>query len=139
MIPVVFDASVVAAACGWTSEPYHCLLLVARRRVRSFASEYIVAEWRTTIHKMEGKATKFRRSPWPTLEGLIELSRLVSSVSLGKQRSRDPNDDPYLACALAAHAEFIISRDPDLLVLEKPFGVEIMTPRAFLNHFHRKL
>ena len=41
--------------------------------------------------------------------------------------------DPYLACALAARASFIISRDPDLLTLDKPFGVEILTPRAHLS------
>ena len=40
---------------------------------------------------------------------------------------------PYLACALAASAGLIISRDLDLLVLGKPFGVEIITPRELLT------
>ena len=133
MIPVVLDASVVAAACGWTSEPYQCVVLVARRRLRSFVTQEIVEEWRSTITKMQLKGAKFRRSPWPALDGLIGLSRLVSPVPLGKQRSRDPGDDPYLACALGARAEFIITRDPDLLELEKPFGIQILTPRAFLS------
>ena len=133
MIPVVLDASVVGAACGWTSEPYQCVVLVARRRLRSFVTQEIVEEWRSTITKMELKGAKFRRSPWPALDGLIGLSRLVSPAPLGKQRSRDPSDDPYLACALAARAEFIITRDPDLLELEKPFGIQILTPRAFLS------
>lgn len=52
---------------------------------------------------------------------------------LGKPRSRDPRDDPYLACALAGEAGFIISRDPHLLDLQQPFGIEIVTPRAFLS------
>lgn len=50
---------------------------------------------------------------------------------LGKRRSRDVKDDPFLACALASRAEFIVTKDKDLLVLEKPFGVEIVTPREF--------
>ena len=34
---------------------------------------------------------------------------------------------------LAAHADWLGSRDSDLLVLGKPFGMEILTPRAFLS------
>jgi len=46
-------------------------------------------------------------------------------------------------CALAARAEFVITRDPDLLELEKPFGIQMLTPRAFLSRlqaglWHRK-
>jgi uncharacterized protein len=133
VIPVVLDASVVAAACGWTSEPCQCVVLVARRRLRSFVTPEIVEEWRSTLTKMQLKGAKFRRSPWPALDGLIGLSRFVSPVPLGNQRSRDPGDDPYLTCALAARAEFIIARDPDLLELEKPFGIQNLTPRAFLG------
>jgi predicted nucleic acid-binding protein len=107
--------------------------------LRSYVTQEIVAEWRATITKMEMKGAKFRRSPWPALDGLIGLSRLVSPASLGKQRSRDPGDDPYLACALAARAEFVITRDPDLLDLGKPFGIQILTPRALLSRLQAGL
>ena len=46
-------------------------------------------------------------------------------------------DDPYLACALAAGAQVIVSLDHDLLALEKPFGIEIITPRALLSRLQR--
>jgi predicted nucleic acid-binding protein len=52
---------------------------------------------------------------------------------LGKQRSRDPKDDPVLACALAARADYLISNDRDLLALGKPFGIAIVTPAEFLR------
>lgn len=137
MILAVFDARAVVAACGWTAEPYRCVVLTARRRIRSFVTDEILAEWRATISKLEAKVTKFRRSPWPTLDGLIELSQHVIAAPLGKQRSRDAKDDPYIACALAARAEFIISRDPDLLDMGKPFGIQVVTPREMLNLMHR--
>lgn len=66
MIPVVFDANVVIAACGWSAEPYACVVLVARRRARSFVTDEMVAEWRTTLDKLEAKGVKFRRSPCPS-------------------------------------------------------------------------
>lgn len=42
------------------------------------------------------------------------------------------NTAAYLGCALGAGAKWIISRDDDLLVLPKPFGISIITPRASL-------
>ncbi|HRY51904.1 MAG TPA: hypothetical protein P5186_28055 [Candidatus Paceibacterota bacterium] len=64
---------------------------------------------------------------------------MVTPAPLGKQRSRDANDDPYLACALAAEADAIVSRDQDLLALGKPFGIEILAPRALLTRLARTL
>jgi predicted nucleic acid-binding protein len=51
---------------------------------------------------------------------------------LGKQRSRDLNDEPFIAAALAARAQAIVSYDNDLLALKKPFGVSMLRPVAFL-------
>ncbi len=133
MIHAVFDANVIAAACGWRSEPFLCLVAVARRRVRSYVTDFITEEWRSTLANMEAEGVRFRRAPWPMLEWILQASRNVSPAPLAKPRSRDVKDDPYLACALAAEARFIVSRDPDLLALEKPFGVEIITPRTLLS------
>ncbi len=133
MIRAVFDASAVVSGCGWSAESYQCLVAVARRRVRSFATETMIKEWRETITELEAEGTNFRRDPRPTLDWLLGVTHIVDPAPLGKRRSRDPKDDPYLACALAARAQFIISRDTDLLDLGKPFGVEIVTPRGFLD------
>ena len=52
---------------------------------------------------------------------------------MGKQRSRDPEDDPILGTALAGHVKTVVTRDNDLLELGKPFGIEILHPRDFLR------
>ncbi len=55
----------------------------------------------------------------------LEKVRLVEPTPLGKPRSHDPQDDPYLAATLSARA-VIDTYDKDLLDLGKPFGVEIL-------------
>lgn len=45
---------------------------------------------------------------------------------------RDPNDDMILACAVAAGAEYLVSRDKDLLSLGGHEGVKIIAPETFL-------
>jgi putative PIN family toxin of toxin-antitoxin system len=46
---------------------------------------------------------------------------------------RDPNDDMILACAVAASASHVVTRDDDLLSLGTYEGVTIVTPEAFLT------
>ena len=50
---------------------------------------------------------------------------------------RDPKDDQFIEAALAGRARWLIARDADLTALEKPFGVEIVTPRQFLGRLPR--
>lgn len=38
-----------------------------------------------------------------------------------------------LACAVAAGAAYLVTRDKDLLVLQQYHGVTIVTPEAFLS------
>ena len=56
----------------------------------------------------------------------------VEPAPLGRQRSRDIEDERFLAAALSANANAIVSYDRDLLILEKPFGIPILRPTAFL-------
>ena len=46
---------------------------------------------------------------------------------------RDPADDKIVACALAADAAYIVTRDKDLLSLGEHEGIEMITPERFLH------
>ena len=48
-------------------------------------------------------------------------------------RCRDSGDDKFLALALVAEVQFLVSSDEDLLILHPWHGVEIMTPGSFLS------
>jgi predicted nucleic acid-binding protein len=97
----------------------------------------------------------FKRFPQVTRVGIesflgeiaytAELWRQVPSVM---QYVRDPADTPYLDLAIAAGADFIVTRDSDLLSLATDRSAEgkrlrqltrnrlrILTPREFLSEF----
>lgn len=133
---VVLDANVVFAGVGWRGEAHNCLLAMARRRITVFATLEILDEVRALVAERGGK---FKHTPHNLLTWYYERVKLVEPAPLGKQRSRDAKDDPYLACALAAGAKFIVSRDDDLLVLQKPFGIQILTPRELLTKLTRTI
>ncbi len=133
---VVFDAGVVFSAAGWRGEAYGCLASMARRRVIAYATRETLEELQSLTKR---RGAKSRHSPETTHQWYFDRVRLVEAAPLGKQRSRDPKDDPYLACALASGAKIIVSRDDDLLALGKPFGAEIITPRELLMRLARRL
>lgn len=133
---VVLDANVVFAGVGWRGEAHNCLLAMAKRRITVFATREILEEVRTLTVE---RGSKFKHAAHNLLTWYYDRVRLVEPAALGKQRSRDEQDDPYLACALAAGARIIVSRDDDLLALEKPFGIEIITPRELLRRLTRTI
>lgn len=127
---VVFDAGVVFSGAGWRGEAHLCLVAMARRRIVAFATTETLDELRRVTGQIGFKAPN---SPYTILDWYYRTVKTVAPVPLGKQRSRDPNDDPYLACALAAKAKMIVSRDNVLLALQKPFGIEVVSPTELLK------
>ncbi|MBI3851023.1 MAG: putative toxin-antitoxin system toxin component, PIN family [Verrucomicrobia bacterium] len=131
MIPVVFDTGVLISAIGWRGPAHRCLTLVARRQCRLVVSAEILAEYQTRVPEVLA-----RQAPRANALGALAWVRAkalwTEPSPLGKQRSRDFKDERFLAAALAVGAKVIVSYDRDLLVLEKPFGIPIMRPRAFL-------
>ena len=133
---VVLDANVVFAGAGWRGEAHNCLVAMARRRITVYATEEILYELRGLVGEI-GFKTKF--SPQNVLNWYLNKVKRVEPAPLGKQRSRDVRDDPYLACALAAGAKIIVTRDDHLPTLGKPFGIQVITPRELLVRLARPL
>jgi uncharacterized protein len=128
---IVVDTNVVVSAAFWPkSEDRRCFVLLARRKCRMAVTDVILREYRSLATRI-GRRESPGADPTPFLNWIERVALLVEPSPLGKQRSRDANDDPFLACALASRAEVIVTKDKDLLALSKPFGVEIVAPREF--------
>jgi putative PIN family toxin of toxin-antitoxin system len=136
-VTIVVDTNVVVSAAFWPkSEDRRCFVLLARRKCRLAVTEVILDEYRALAVRI-GHRECPDRDPTPFLDWIERVALLVEPSPLGKRRSRDVKDDPFLACALACRAEFIVTKDKDLLALRKPFGVEIVTPRDFYRQLMR--
>ena len=131
MITVVLDTNTVVSAIFWPrSTSRRCLGGLARRQYGIAVTHDVWSEYEAVAADLQ---TRF---PACNSAGALAWLRLKAAwcepALLGKQRSRDPKDDPFLACALAARAQYLVTRDNDLLALGKPFGIEIITPMRFL-------
>lgn len=132
MITAVLDTNVVISAIYWPrSTGRRCLAGFARR-------QYALAVTPEIFKEYEAIAREFRarfpgRNPSGILSWLHLKARWFEPVPLGSQRSRDPRDDPFLSGALAAGAKYLVTRDEDLRVLGKPFGIHVIAPVQFLR------
>ena len=96
-------------------------------------SEPLLQELRTVLR------AKFAVDPveLPLLAQLNEESEIVTPAELRGGVCRDEDDDVVLATALAGKADVIVTGDEDLLVLKKFRGIEILSPRQFLELLDR--
>jgi putative PIN family toxin of toxin-antitoxin system len=80
--------------------------------------------------KFDKYVSRFERLTF--LATLIRQCEVVD-VTTTIRECRDPKDDKFLELAVDGYADFIISSDDDLLVLHPFRGIQIMTPRTFLD------
>ena len=70
---------------------------------------------------------------------LLEMHRanavVVAASGLGQRVCRDPDDDKFLACAIAGNAKVVVSGDKDLLATSGYAGITVLTPRAFVERY----
>jgi putative PIN family toxin of toxin-antitoxin system len=132
MIRAVYDCNVILSGIGWNGTAQKCLKLVAERRVFLFVTVELLSEYEAVIPKTLAEEAP-EVDPFPKLAWIKSKARRVEASPLGKRRSRDAKDDAYLAAALGASAEYIVTYDKDLLDLERPFGIEVVRPAEFLR------
>lgn len=66
---------------------------------------------------------------------IVKNVGMVPDISLGEPVCDDPDDDKFLACALAGGVSTIISGDKQLLAVSGYRGVEVLTPRRFIDRY----
>ena len=66
-------------------------------------------------------------------EDIVVLADLVAGAQQLSGICEDPDDDKYVAAALEARAGYVVTGDKAFLALKEHGGVEIVTPRAFLD------
>ena len=67
------------------------------------------------------------------IRNLRGIAQMIGSLPSLTGIVRDPNDDMIVACALAAEAQYIVTRDLDLLSLGTYETVTMITPEAFMG------
>ncbi|MGH2607526.1 MAG: putative toxin-antitoxin system toxin component, PIN family [Tepidiformaceae bacterium] len=110
---------------------------VASGRLRLVLSEDILADYRAPMERLSVLRLFLQRNlDIDTIERAIRVlaAEAVLVTPVGEPPDcRDPDDRAYLHCALAGDADFLVTRDNDLLVLERIGACVILDPAALLD------
>lgn len=129
---VVIDTNVLVSGIFFGGPPSRILKAWQDDKIQIALSEEILEEYRRVIEELSAKYEGLNVNA--ILELLFIESELVPSHSFEKPVCEDPDDDKFLACAIASRSKYIISGDKHLLNIGTYLNISIVTPRYFLDH-----
>lgn len=100
---------------------------MALRRFKTAVNQDILDEYAAVTTGLRARLFP-QAQPSGALAWIAAKSIRVEPMPLRGKLSRDPDDNVFVASAAAVRAAFLVTQDRDLLVLEKPFGVSVVTP-----------
>ena len=130
---VVVDTNVFISGVFFTGPPHQILDAWRRGSVQIVMSPEILTEYRDTGIELTAHFPEIELEPW--LELLAVKSILVEAPPLEEQVCTDPDDDKFLACALAGRVSIVVSGDKALLRTSGYKRLRVLTSRSFVDQY----
>ena len=112
---------------------------VPARAVRKAVDEGQLLVSDATLEELADVLSRSKFGPYISLEDRQEFIRVLNRVAerviitAPIRACRDPKDDKFLEIALNGEADVIVTGDRDLLVLHPFRGVDILSPREYIE------
>ena len=129
---VIFDTNVLMAAFITEGLCSRLLLRANRRDFELYVSSSIMDEFEEGLRIKAG----FSKREIGAVISLVSEIILLAEPEENHQRlasgiCRDKTDDHVLACALACHADYLVTGDKDLLEVKRLHHLRVISPRDF--------
>ena len=134
---LVLDTNVIISGVYFSGPPYDILDAWRRGRIELVISAEILDEYRRVGEQLA------KQFPGDQVEAFLELltlrGRIVNAPPLKENVCSDPDDDKFLACAIASGTRIICSGDKALLKASGYKGITVLNPKNFVvGHLKRK-
>ena len=130
---VILDTNVLVSGIFFTGPPYQILKAWHDGKLKLVISPEILEEYQRVGAAL---AEKF---PAIDLGKILELvtikAEMVQAQSLPAPVCVNPDDDKFLACALASNCNVIVSGDKHLLDVSGFREIRVLKPRDFLDEY----
>lgn len=130
---VVIDTNVLISAIFFKGRPDIILDAWRNGKLEIILSAEVFNEYSIVLHRLADKYTTIDTS------GILYLlaagSKFIEPRKIDKQVCADPDDDKFIAAAIAGAAKTIISGDKHLLDVNGYSGIEIIGPGEFIDQY----
>lgn len=133
---IVLDTNVLVSGIFFSGHPSDILKAWRDGEVQFALTPEIIDEYVRVARILADGFSGIEINPILTL--IIANSDIVQPLPFLHQVCEDPDDDKFLACALASESSTIVSGDKHLLKLSGYRGITVLTPRAFVEQYLKK-
>lgn len=131
---IIVDTNVLASGLFFKGLPFKILQGIKQGKYRIVVSQDIADEYKKTVDKLANRFPNLINAN-AQLELIVLSSNICQPQKLIESVCADPNDDKLIACAIASKTKIIISGDKHLLDVSGYKGIEVLTPRRFLEKY----
>lgn len=129
---VILDTNVILSSIFFGGIPGRILEAYRDGRIALVLTPEILEEYRLTAVRL---SQKFDVDYDEILDWIAVHSEMITAPSLNESVCADPDDDKFIACALASGAKIICSGDKHLLDIDGYQGIEVLKPRSFVDQY----
>jgi putative PIN family toxin of toxin-antitoxin system len=130
VIRAVLDTNVVVSALLFDGQASRLLALWQQRRFIPVISRPILQEYLRVLAYPKFKLTA--QEVRDAIEQLLPYAEVASPSRRLRVIRRDPDDNRFLECVVAAKAQYLVSGDDDLLSLGTFQGIRVVSVAEFL-------
>lgn len=128
---IVLDTNVLMSGIFFGGAPGKILRAWQADRLALVASPEIIGEYIATADLLSVRYSSLVLEPILSL--IVKYAELWQSPALTEQVCSDPDDDKFLACALASDTKFVISGDKALRRVSGFRDIIVCSPRQFVD------
>jgi putative PIN family toxin of toxin-antitoxin system len=134
---VVLDTNVLVSAVLFKGELAGIVDLWKKGRIMPVFSRATFAEFKTVLEYPKFSLTE-HEIKMIIEEEVLPFFEIAETTDRINGICRDPDDDKFIACAVYASADFIVTGDGDLLDMGKYKSVNIISGSTLLKMFERR-
>jgi len=130
---IVLDTNVLISGIFFSGPPFEILKAWRNGEVQIVSSPEILYEYYRAANLLQ---KQFPNTDIEPIFNMIAInSELIRAPALHEQVCDDPDDDKFLACAIASNTRVIVSGDKHLLKLSGYKGITIAKPAQFVDEY----
>ena len=129
MIRVLPDTNIIISSVFWRGNPYEVIR-------KGILGEYQLVISAEILDEVVGKLRNKFKFPEKNIQELIDILMTYCHIVDGTGKFdvvRDKKDNKIIECAFDGKADYIVTGDPDLLVLKEFRGIKIVKAKEFLE------